>query len=66
MAKIREDAAQQRQSGHLLHRMKAIIDVVKPSRNTWQTVCADSYFASVPAIDNLEKIVLMSYVHTDT
>ena len=43
---------------HLLHGMKVLIDLVKPSRNTWWTVCADYYLASVPAVDKLDKLNL--------
>ena len=43
---------------NLLHVTKVIIDLVKPWRNTWWTVCADSYFASIPAVDDLDKIWL--------
>ena len=35
-----------------------IIDLVKPWRNIWWTVCADCYFSSVPAVNKLEKIRL--------
>ena len=58
IAEIISDTAHQRQSVYMLHGMKVLIDLVKPWRNTWQTVCADSYFASVPAVDELEKIGL--------
>ena len=34
------------------------IDLVKPWRNTRQTVCADSYFFSFPTVDELKKIGL--------
>ena len=60
MAEIRADAAQHITSVHLLHGTKVLIDLVKPWRNTWQTVCADSYFSSVPAVNKLEKIGLNS------
>ena len=56
MAEIIEYAAQQRRSLCLLHGTKVIIHLVNPWRNTWCTVCTDSYFSSVPAVDDLEKI----------
>ena len=68
MAKIIADAAQQRRSVHLFHRTKVLIDLVKRWRNIWRTVCADPYFASVTAVDELEKIGLhfVSVVKTTT
>ena len=56
MSEIRADAAQQRPSVHLLHRTKLLINLVKPWRNTCQTVFTDSYFASVIAFYELEKV----------
>ena len=53
MVKIIAYAAHQRRSVHLLHRTMVLIDLVKPWRNTWRTVCADSYFASIPAVGEL-------------
>ena len=58
MTEIRVDVAQQRWSVHLLHVTKVIIYLVKPWRNIWRTVCTDSYFASITAVDELEKIGL--------
>ena len=58
MAEIRADAAQKRRSVYLLHRTKVPIYLVKLCRNTWRTVCDDSYFASVLTVDKLEKIGL--------
>ena len=68
MVDIRADAAQQRQIVHRLHGTKVLVDLVNPWRNIWRTVCADSYFASVPAVDELEKIGLhfVSVVKTAT
>ena len=56
--KIRADVSHQRQSVNLLHGTKVLIDLVKTWRDTWRTVCADSYFTSIPAVDDLEKIGL--------
>ena len=41
MADIRADVAQLRQSVHMLHRTKAIINLVEPWRNTWWTLFTD-------------------------
>ena len=57
-AEIRVDSAQQTPSVHLLHGTKVLINLVKPWRNKLRTVCDDSYFSSVPAIDKFEKIGL--------
>ena len=56
MAEIRADMAQHIYIVHLFHGTKVLIYLVKPWSNTWRTVCADSYFSSVPAVDDLEKI----------
>ena len=56
MAEIRAYTSQQRPSVHLLHVTKVLIDLVKPFRNTWKTVCADSYFASFTAVDEIYNI----------
>ena len=56
MEEIRADAAHQKQIVHLLHETKFLIYLVKPWSNTWHIVCADSYFYSVPAVDQLEKL----------
>ena len=58
MVEIRADKAQQRLSVHLFHRTKVLIYLVKHWRNTLQTVCADYYFVSVPAVDEIDKIEL--------
>ena len=68
IAEIISDTAHQRQSVYMLHGMKVLIDLVKPWRNTWRTVCSDYYFASIPAINNLDKIGLhfVGVVKTNT
>ena len=58
MAEIRADAAHQRCIVHMLHRTTVLIDLLKPLRHTWRTVFTYPYFASVLAVDNLEKIGL--------
>ena len=58
MVDIRADKAHQIPSVHLFHRTKVLIYLVKPWRNTWQTVCADYYFVSVPAVYEIDKIEL--------
>ena len=58
MAEIISYESQQRRSVYLLHVMKVLIDLVNPWRNTWCTVCTDSYFSSVPAVNELDKIGL--------
>ena len=67
MAEIIEYAAHQRRSLCLLHGTKVIIHLVNPWRNTWRTVCADSYLSSVPAVDNIDKIRIrfVGVVNTD-
>ena len=58
MAEIRSYASQQRKSGHLLYGTRVLTDLVKPWRNIWRTVCADSYFASITTVNKLKKIRL--------
>ena len=64
MARLESDedrymvAAQQIRSVNLLHVTKVLINLVNPWRNKWRTVYADSYFESVPAVNDLEKIGL--------
>ena len=58
MAETREDASHQRRSIHLLYGTKVLIDLVNPWRNTWQEVCADSFFSSITAVNKLDKIGL--------
>ena len=60
--------AHQRLSVYLLHITNVVINLVKPWKNTWHTVCADSYFASVPTVNEIEKIGshFFALVKTDT
>ena len=42
VVEIISDAAHQRRSVHMLHITNVLVGLVKPCRNKWQTVCADS------------------------
>ena len=68
MADIIVNGSHQRPSVNLLHIMKVLIDLVKPWGDTCRTFRANSYFASVTTVDELEKSVLHfgSVVKTDT